>query len=112
MKTTTNHLIRHIEKDPTYGRGSWVFSPFEAETQACLRQADDSMQRIIFSFRKEFSQVWRALTSLSQFVSRSFLLELVAFTMSDTASSPIHVSFSDEKKEELLVQQPSASSVV
>ena len=32
--------------------------------------------------------------------------------MSDTASSPIHVSFSDEKKEELLVQQPSASSVV
>ena len=72
------------------------------------------MQCIIFPFRKESSQVWRASTSLSlsQFVSRSFLLELVAFTMSDTARSPIHVSFSDEKKEELLVQQPSASSVM
>jgi len=65
LKTTTNRLIRHIEKDPTYGRGSWVFAPFEAETQACLRQADDSMQCIISSFRKESSQVWRASTSLS-----------------------------------------------
>ena len=43
-----------ILKDPTYGRGSWVFAPFEAETQACLRQADDSMQCIISHLGKSF----------------------------------------------------------
>ena len=32
--------------------------------------------------------------------------------MSDTTSSPIHVAFSDEEKEELLAQQPSTSSAV
>ena len=87
-----NHLIRHIEKDPTYGRGSWVFAPFETETQACLCQDDDSMQCIIFSFRKEFSQVWHASTSLSQFVSRSFLLELVAFTLCLIQQAPQSMS--------------------
>ena len=67
---------------------------------------------IIFSLRKASSHDVSDLSIFFQFASGSFSFSLVAFTMSDTASSPIHVAFSDEEKEELLAQQPSTSSAV
>ena len=67
---------------------------------------------IIFSLRKASSHDVSDLSIFFQFASGSFPFSLVAFTMSDTTSSPIHVAFSDEEKEELLAQQPSTSSAV